>query len=492
LEDSVKKILSLLSGIILFAQTGWAQQGFLGDEFTTIESDTGFIPDQALVDSLNPQKSLLIPIGEAIGLNLGLGAFNTAMGSEFAKISFKTMQHNFETGWFTDADGLITNMWAHPFHGSIYFNLARSSGFNYWTSMGVAATGSFQWEFFMENEPPALNDWIMTSIGGSMLGEMFYRFSNLILDESLDGWPRFFNELGAGIFNPGRLFNRLIYGRTARVTTAKLYETQRNTGWATLGMNNVAEGTSFKDGKKNLMFTLEYTYGRLFYKKTLKPFDFFRFYTAINFGKRTESKDAEGNIVYSGQPAIGQFRVYGILAGKSSNVGENGKFLLGLFQHFDYLENNVYQIGGTSIGPGVGFRTSPKEEIKFAGTLHAALLLMGAANSDYAAKYNVEFLGDTARTYNMGPGMHAKLDAALSWSWGLFQLGYGFWWIHTWDGAPGDEFIGMWTPRLRIFPFSNWSIGLEYLLYHRRGIYQDLEDRDYRNNEQRLSIGYHF
>ncbi len=488
----MKKILPLFVLIFLAIQTGLAQDLPDDDEFTSIESDTGFTPDKAQVDSLNPRKSLLIPLGEAIGMNLALGAFNSyVVNSEFAKISFKTIRHNFETGWTTDADGLITNMWAHPFHGSIYFNFARSSGYNYWTSMGVAAAGSFQWEFTMENEPPALNDWVMTSVGGSMLGEMFYRFSNLILDESTHGSERFWRELGAGIFNPGRLFNRLIYGRTSRVTTAILYETQRNTGWATLGMNNVAEGTNFKDGKKNLMFTLEYTYGRLFYKKTLKPFDFFRFYTAINFGKRSESKDAEGNIVYSGQPAIGQFRIYGILAGRSSKVGEDGKFLIGIFQHFDYLENNVYQIGGTSIGPGIGFRTSPKEDIKFAGTMHAALLLMGAANSDYASEYKVSFL-DSARTYNMGPGMHAKLDAALVWSWGMFQLGYGFWWIHTWDGAPGDEFIGMWTPRLRIFLSSHWSLGLEYLLYHRQGVYDDFPDRDYRNNEQRLAIGYHF
>ena len=489
----MKKVPILITLLAFSAQIGMAQQNAMDSDLISVESDTGYSPDPVLVDSLNPRKSLLIPIGEAIGLNLALGTFNSyVVNSEFAKIGFKTIKHNFEGGWSTDADGLITNMWAHPIHGSIYFNMARSSGYNYWTSMGVAATGSFQWEFFMENEPPALNDWIMTSVGGSMIGEMFYRFSNLILDESATGSARFWRELGAGIFNPGRLFNRLIYGRTSRVTTAKLYETQQNTGWMTLGMNNVADGTNFKDGKKNLMFTLEYTYGRLFYKKSLKPFDFFRFYTAINFGKQTESTDAEGNVVKSGQPAIGQFRIYGVLTGKSSTIGEDGKFLIGLFQHFDFLNNNVYEIGSTSIGPGVGFRTSPKEDVKFAGTLHAALLLMGAANSDYAPQYNIVFLGDTARTYNMGPGFHGKLDAALSWSWGLFQLGYDFWWIHTWDGAPGDEYIGILAPRLRVFVATHWSVGLEYLLYHRRGVYTEFPDRDLKNNEQRLAIGYHF
>ncbi len=36
----------------------------------TAEVDTGFVADQALVDSLNSQRSLLIPIGEAIALKL--------------------------------------------------------------------------------------------------------------------------------------------------------------------------------------------------------------------------------------------------------------------------------------------------------------------------------------------------------------------------------------------------------------------------------------
>jgi hypothetical protein len=114
---------------------------------------------------------------------------------------------------------------------------------------------------------------------------------------------------------------------------------------------------------------------------------------------------------------------------------------------------------------------------------------MGAANSDYVPE--VEFL-DSARTYNMGPGAHAKFETILRFPFGALSLDYSFWWIHTWDGAMGDEFIGMLAPKLRIHIYERLFIGLEYLLYHRVGKYDEYPDRNYKNNEQRLFVGYSF
>jgi len=343
----MQKIFTILL-IVITVQVISSQSLYTTKMDSLLLADSGYVPNQALVDSLNPRKPLWFPASEAIGLNLGLGAFNTYVAkSEFAKISFKTIKHNYETGWSTDADALITNMWAHPFHGSMYYNFARSSGYNYWTSLGIAALGSWQWEFHMENEPPALNDWWMTSYGGSMLGEMFYRFSNLILDESTTGWQRFWHELGAGVFNPARLFNRLISGQATRVTDAKLYEKQPLMGELAAGGNNVAEGLDFDNGKKNLMITLDITYGKLFSPQTVDPFDFFRFYGAFNFGGEGEDK----------QPLFGQFRIYNNFYTETSNFSNGSKFLWGIFGHYDFLNNNVYELGGVSAGLGIGYQT---------------------------------------------------------------------------------------------------------------------------------------
>jgi len=477
----MQKIFTILL-IVITVQVISSQSLYTTKMDSLLLADSGYVPNQALVDSLNPCKPLWFPALEAIGLNLGLGAFNTYVAkSEFAKISFKTIKHNYETGWSTDADALITNMWAHPFHGSMYYNFARSSGYNYWTSLGIAALGSWQWEFHMENEPPALNDWWMTSYGGSMLGEMFYRFSNLILDESTSGWQRFWHELGAGVFNPARLFNRLISGQATRVTDAKLYEKQPLMGELAGGGNNVAEGVDFDNGKKNLMITLDITYGKLFSPQTVDPFDFFRFYGAFNFGGEGEDK----------QPLFGQFRIYNNFYTETSNFSNGSRFLWGIFGHYDFLNNNVYELGGVSAGLGIGYQTPGNKDYQFIGMLHGAALFMGAANSDYAPEYEISFL-DSARSYNMGPGAHTKVEAILRAPFGSLSVDYSWWWIHTWDGAPGDEFIVMIAPKLRVHVYGRWFVGLEYLFYHRAGKYDLFPDRDYRNNEQRLFVGYAF
>ena len=433
-------------------------------------------------DSLNPRNSYWIPLAQGIGLNLALGAFNAyVMNSEYAKISFQTIKDNFEHGWGWDADNLVTNMFSHPFHGSIYYNMARSNGYNYWASMSVAAISSWQWEFFMENEPPAINDWIMTSIAGSMYGEMFYRLSNLILDESTTGAERVWREIGAGVFNPGRLFNRLIYGRTSRVVNEQIYEVQPFTGEMALGMNNVADGLSFKNGEKNLMFTLDVMYGNPFSRKQYKPFDTFHFYTAVNFWN---------------QPVLGRFDIDGLLYGKTHKIGENGdKLLLGFSQYATYMHNNVYEIGGVAVGGVVGYKTPDEKPVEFMTSVHAAFMPMGAANSEYAEYFPDETL-DSARTYNMGPGALGKINMQLKFSFVTLVLRYGFWWVHSLSGAPGDEYIGILEPKVYFDVYDRWVIGLQYLLYHRKGKYENEAGEDAslssQNNEQRLFLAYRF
>jgi hypothetical protein len=163
--------------------------------------------------------------------------------------------------------------------------------------------------------------------------------------------------------------------------------------------------------------------------------------------------------------------------------------LYGIFSHFDFLENNVYEIGSASVGGTFGYRTKDAAKTQFIGLVHANLVLMGAANSDYVPE--VEFL-DSARTYNMGPGANAKLETILKFPFGAITLDYSFWWIHTWDGAKGDELIGMLTPAVRIQLIKKLFVGYEYLFYHRIGKYEDFPNQDYSNYEQRLFLAYNF
>ena len=473
----MKKLALLFTLIIVSSQIISGQFLYSTNADSLMSEEPGLTPDINLVYKYNPIKPLWIPVLESFAQNLLMGGFNYVTGSEFAKISTSTIAHNFERGWATDADGFPTNMLGHPLQGTMLYNFARSSGYNYWVSLGVASIGSWHWEYFMENEPPAWNDQIMTSYGGSLIGEVFYRLSNLIIDESSTGAERFWREVGAGVFNPARLINRWMSGRISRVTNVYLFKKEHFFGEVAFGGNNVAEGTNFEEkGNNSPMLSLDFVYGRLFKSSKIDPFDFFRFKAALNF---------------KNQPLFGQLSLYNIFAGRVIKYKNKSTFLYGVFGYFDYLENNVYQVGATGAGIGVGYRTKPKSSIQFVGTFSAGAIFMGGANSDYAVEKNVGFL-DSARTYNMGPGALVKAETILRFSFGSLYIGYDFWWIHTWDGAPGNEFIGMLAPKFRVRVYENWFVGLEYLFYHRFGQYDNLENRNYINNEQRLFIGYAF
>lgn len=145
-----------------------------------------------------PKKNFFRAAGEVFGMNMGLWAFDRyVLKGHYAYISFETIKENFKHGFEWDNDHLNTNMFAHPYNGSLFFNAGRSNGFNFWQSELFAIGGSAMWELFMEREYPSTNDIIATPIGGAALGEVFYRISDMILDERTTGGKRFGREVAS-------------------------------------------------------------------------------------------------------------------------------------------------------------------------------------------------------------------------------------------------------------------------------------------------------
>ena len=145
--------------------------------------------------SYQKKKHFWRAAGEMFDLNVGLWAFDRyVLDGHYARISWNTIKANFKNGFDWDNDHLSTNMFAHPYHGSLYFNAGRANGFNFWQSELFALGGSAMWEMFMESEYPSKNDIIATPIGGAALGEVFYRTSDLVLDER---WMSVLREVNA-------------------------------------------------------------------------------------------------------------------------------------------------------------------------------------------------------------------------------------------------------------------------------------------------------
>lgn len=427
------------------------------------------IPDR----ELNKKYPLWIPIAEVVGLNAGLGAFNAYVSkSHYALISFKTVATNLEIGAVWDHDHFITNYFAHPYHGNLYFNAARSNGYSFWESVPFSFGGSLMWELFMENEPPSVNDLINTTVSGYMLGELLYRSSSLIIDESTTGWSRVSREFFAGLLDPMRAFNRILTGKISRVTKKQAYEKEPVYLEVSAGPNRVLDGTTFFTGTINTAINFRMIYGTAFRERDVRPFDFFRIESQFNISEDTT------------QSPIGMVTAYGTLAGKNLN-SKDQKLFAGLFQQYDFFDNSVYKVGGISFGAGLlsRFPMSVKNS-SILTSLHLNIMPLGAANSVYSAYGEKE--------YNFSSGLNLNFESFLNFDWGLMGLNYKIYWLHTVIGAPSDEFVGILRPRLEVGLFNHLNIGTEFLFYHREGFYEDYEDVHLKNNEIKFYLAYWF
>lgn len=153
-----------------------------------------------------------------VGLNTGVQLYNRFLKKEdFAQTTMRTTVNNFKRGMVWDNDIFIMNMFAHPYHGNLYFNVARSNGLNFWESVPYVLGGSLMWEFFGEKDPPAINDVIATTIGGVAIGEIAHRVSDVVLDDRERGFRRFLREAAAFVINPMKGIGRILRGDAWRV-----------------------------------------------------------------------------------------------------------------------------------------------------------------------------------------------------------------------------------------------------------------------------------
>jgi len=433
-----------------------------------------FEPDFKTVEKFNPQKPIWIPVLEIVAFNLLLGSYNKYVTeSDFAQINTETIKANFKAGWGWDADDFTTNMWKHPFQGSIYFNTARSNGYNYWISLLMASFGSLHWEYFMEIEHPSINDFITTSLQGAIFGEVFYRISSLVIDETTPK-KRVWRELGVTGFNPGRAVNRVIYGRSFRVINENLYTTKPYKLNFIMGVNDHSQSNYYKTQKRRGFIGFNYFYGDLFRQKKYTPLDIFSFETEFQF-------KPEFSIV--------KFRIFGILLGKAFNLNQenniNSKFIIGLFHYTDFLRNDVFDIGAVNIGPGISY-LSPSfwYTSRVIVTTTIAFMPMSAVNSNYAKEFIPKNF-DEGRNYNLSTGLSLRGRIIFTSKYLTLKLTHSFWAFWTLQGAKGKEFINIFEPTIVFKISKHIKTGIGGLLYYRNGKYGDfpnilMSDRELR------------
>jgi hypothetical protein len=286
-------------------------------------------PDSA--DVLRQQKKHFLRAGvETVGFNIGLWAFDRyAIKGQYAYISWSSIKENFKHGFEWDDDYLHTNMFAHPYSGSIYFNAGRSNGFNFWQSELFAIGGSAMWEMFMEREYPSTNDIIATPVGGAALGEVLYRTSDLILDDRSSGGERFGREAAAFIVNPMRGITRILTGDAwrHRSTSGRRFGVPPISVEFSLG-GRVLSLWDYDDGTQTgAAAEINIEYGDKFVEDTKAPYDYFSFLMEIQ-GIKT-------------QPLLSRVEIIGRLLSKEIVDKKKFKSSVGLYQHFDFLDSDT-------------------------------------------------------------------------------------------------------------------------------------------------------
>ena len=373
-------------------------------------------------------------IAETAGINVAVHCFDRFVLNEaFAKVNLHTIHHNLKNGFVWDNDKFSTNLFAHPYHGNLYYNSARSSGLTFWESAPYTLGGSLMWETFGEIEPPAINDLMATSFGGICIGEISHRISNILLDDSQRGFNRLLRELAATVICPMKEFNRIISGEAWRVSGKyyKYHDFERFPVDLSMSFGDryLADNGALFRGEHNPYINIFMEYGDPFNEEENKPYDFF--YAEATFG------------FSANQPLINGLHLMGRIWGAPVYTGNKMKAEFGIFQHFNYYNSQPVKDGtqltpyriseAASFGPGMIF-SFPKVGAltRLEQRVFLSAILLGGTKSDY---YNV-----IDRDYNMGSGFSVKTKTHMEFrDLGRFILHTDYYRIFTWKGYEGKD-----------------------------------------------------
>ena len=384
-----------------------------------------------------PEKPNLLRAGAMIfAVNAFVQRWDAwVLNENFAKISIQTVSNNFKDAFVWDNDNFNTNLFAHPYHGNLYYNSARANGLNYWQSFPCAVGGSLMWEFFGEITPPAINDLMATSIGGTCIGEITYRISDLFYDDREMGFSRFLREIGAAAISPMKGFKRLVTGDAWRVKGRNYlyhnYERIPVSYRISAGSRYLADDQALFRGEHNPYIELTMVYGDAFDNDENKPFDYFR--SNVCFG------------LSSNQPLINRLNLLGRIWAAPVYDNDNFEADFGIFQHFNFYNSEAVKDGtdivpyriseAASVGPGFLYRFPQlSQRMNLEQRIFLSGVLLGGSLGDYI------HIGE--RDYNLGSGFSAKIQTQMDINKiGYMNLDANYFHIFTWKGLKPQEWV---------------------------------------------------
>lgn len=455
----------------------------------------------SLTDTLAfPKKSIIIPVVESLGINFGVWGYDHFLFDKgWADINGKTIEHNLKSKWILDTDSYSGNQFSHPFHGSMFYNAARYHGQSYYASALYPLVGSFVWEYFCETNEPSYNDFLSTGIGGSALGEMEHRVSDIIFDDSKWGVERIFRELIGGFINPARGFHRLFKGEMWRRSPqrGKIVEPEPFT--VDLGIGSRFMREMRHKGRHKTVGYVDVTmnYGSHYDQKAHhKPFDYFRIHALLNLS---------GN-----DPTFSDIDLRGRIATKQFSTDKDWHYDLGIYQVYKYIDN-YGENGKSESRQQAGDYAMVNEACSFAAGLYVEKNGRFTSFSNDLMVDGVGFGGTTAdyykpRRYNFASGFSVTDNLCCSINQHL-SIGNEFYFARLFvmkgseTGDPTDRNKWFWGDKgnnsifinkayLTLNLKYNFKLKCEHQLYYRRSNYAAYPTRHAKSQELKVGLVY--
>ena len=419
---------------------------------------------------LPPERRPLMALAQSAAINVFVNRVDAwVFNQDWARAGTRAWGRNLRLGWEWDEDAFPTNMFAHPYHGSLYFNAARANGLDYFRSIPVAFFGSWTWENFGETYRPSLNDWFMTSFGGIALGEVFHRVGATIRDNRATGGARIRRELAALPMDPIGGLNRLIRGQWTAIGPNP---PEHDPGPYVLRLGGglrFAEGWVSDSAAKMGLLIVDLLYGDPFAQEYQRPFDVFGGRLILTTGSPFNALRASGRLYQTN------------LNRASARI----RHVLTVNQRYDYVKNPAQSVGGQSVEIGVNSRWRfGSKGYGLRTSLFGDFVILGAIDAPSTG------LGE--RNYDFGPGIGARSEIALERHGARFLR--VFWQgenIYAVSGATARHAVDFLGFELNVPIVRGFAAAIHSTLFNRRSHYLEDGTKDDRNyTELRLLLVY--
>ncbi|ORC34942.1 hypothetical protein B4O97_11440 [Marispirochaeta aestuarii] len=336
------------------------------------------------------EKNYTLGVGNALLSNLALFSVNRFIGqTEFSKISMESIHNNLTCPWQWDRSMFLVNQLGHPYQGYAYYAAARANNLNAFESSLVSALGSYTWEVFGERATAAVNDLIVTTVGGISLGEMLHR---IYLDTYTE------NQLLATFISPMDSFNDWVSEKKQRPTHSRIQNATLSFGGGYVQTqhyrnNEKCDRNSYHTGTGSLGIDLNY--GDPFVSHASSIFSHFDLQLFL-----------EGGYNWYNLVLISD----GALLSASLRPQEHSWTSCGLHLHYDVFSSKLMDFSGNSLTFTMQHERYTSSGCVFKLKAHAGCLLFGSSTF---YRFETEPSKDSVERRDYGVGAASKLR--MSW-----------------------------------------------------------------------------